>query len=77
MGGRESIYRNTLKLLPARAFPVAEPVDDRAARNGVEFQRLHVVIVDEILAQFCIVGAQHPLRVGDMDIALAIVTGVE
>ena len=48
--------------LLARAFPVAEPVDDRAARNGVKRQRLHVVIVDEILAQFRIVGAQHPLR---------------
>ena len=43
----------------------------------MKFQRLHVVVVDEILAQFRIVGAQHPLRMSDMDIALAVVTGVE
>jgi hypothetical protein len=74
---QKSITRKTSKLLLARTFPVAEPVDDRAARNGVKFQRLHVVVVDEILAQFRIVGAQHPLRMGRMDIALAVVTGVE
>ena len=43
----------------------------------MKFQRLHVVVVDEILAQFRIVGAQHPLRMSDMDIAQAVVTGVE
>lgn len=64
-------------LLLARTFPIAEPVDDRAARNGVKRQRLHVVIVDEIPAQLRIVGAQHPLRGACMDIALAVVTGAE
>ena len=63
--------------LLARTFPVAERVDDRAARNGVKRQRLHVVIVDEILAQFGVIGVQHPLRGARMDIALAVVAGVE
>ena len=77
ISGRGSIYRKISKLLLARTFLVVEPVDDRAARNSVKCQRLHVLVVDEIFAQFRIVGAQHPLRRACMDIALAVVTGVE
>ena len=65
------------ELLLARAFPVAEPVDDHAARDGVKFQRIHVVIIEDILAQLGVVGAQHPLGGAGVDIALAVMTGVE
>jgi hypothetical protein len=43
----------------------------------VKFQRRHVVIVDEIPAQLGVIGVQHPLRGARMNIALAVVTGVE
>jgi hypothetical protein len=43
----------------------------------VKRQRLHVVVVDEIFSQFRNVGVQHPLGGGRMDVALAVVTGVE
>jgi len=43
----------------------------------VKRQRFHVVIVDEIFSQFRIVGVQHPLRGAGVDVALAVVAGVE
>jgi len=57
---------NSVRRLPlfARALPVAECVNDIVARNGVELERIHIVIADQKIAQTRIVGTQHGLLFG-------------
>ena len=43
----------------------------------MKFQRIHVVTIEDILAQPGVVGAQHPLGGDGVDIALAVMAGVE
>ena len=43
----------------------------------MERQRVHVVVVHHILAQACIIGAQHALGGAGIDVALAVVAGVK
>ena len=36
-----------------------------------------IVIVENIFAQFCVIGVQHPLRRAGVDVALAVMAGVK
>lgn len=61
----------------SRAFLVAELVDDHGAGNGVKRQRIHIMIIDDVLAQGRVIGVQHPVGGIRIDIALAIVAGMK
>ena len=63
--------------LTSRAFPVAELVDDHGTGNGMECQRVHVVVVHDVLAQARIIGIQHAAGGARRDVAVAIVAGME
>lgn len=43
----------------------------------MERQRVHVMVVENILAQFWIVGVQHALGGAGMDVTLAVMAGVK
>ena len=60
-----------------RTFLVAELVDDHGTRDGVKCQRVHVAIVEDVLAQARVIRAQHTLRGTRIDIALAVVAGMK
>src|SRR5450759_3659840 len=73
---RQYSHWRSARLL-ARAFLVAELVDDHGARNGVKRQRIHVVIVHDVLAQASVVGVQHPTGGDSRYIAVAVVAGMK
>src|SRR5450759_3384421 len=73
---RQYSHWRSARLL-ARAFLVAELVDDHGARNGGKRQRIHVGIVHDVLAQARVVGVQHTTGGDSRDIAVAVVAGMK
>src|SRR5258708_31206485 len=61
---RTEINRRSLP----RAFPIPEFVDHVAAGDRVEFQRVHIMVRGDVVAQARIIGAQHVARLRRRDI---------
>src|SRR5215469_11159242 len=61
------VISQKIACLPARR--VAEALDDFAAGNRMKLERIHEMVVSDILAQGSVISAEHLLRAGGVDSA--------